>query len=215
MKRIVMFGASGHAKVVWEAIKLTKQFELVGVQDPKLTVGDKWLNEIPVLTIEDAVRIGAGVIGIGENHIREKVANEILAKNKNFSFETIIHPKAIKSESSKIGKGTVVLAGVIVNADATIGDHVILNTGCVIEHDCDLADYSFVGPNAALGGNVHVDKSSVVGLGSSVKQGVRIGTNSILGMGGVLLIDLPSNQVAYGCPAKLSKSRTSNQNFFS
>lgn len=143
------------------------------------------------------------VLAIGDNKIRQKIANLIVSKNKKLL--NIIHPTAIISNYTTFGKGNFIAANVIVNSLAKIENNCILNTGCIIEHECTIENGAHVAPGAVLAGNVSVGKNSFVGANSVVKQGITIGNDVIVGAGSVVVHDIPDNEIWVGNPAKKLK----------
>lgn len=196
---IVLYGASGHCKVIMDSIFLQGDtIEAILDDSPK----KKHLYEIPIIKAGDFKVSNDTLltISIGDNKVRKMISEKISAK-----FHTVIHPKAILSEYSSIGEGTVVMAGAIVNPDSVIGKHCIINTGAVIDHDCTIGDYAHISPNAALAGDVKVGEGTHVGIGASVIQGVTIGKWAIIGAGSVVLKDVEDYAVVVGNPGRIIK----------
>lgn len=214
MKSIVLFGGGGHAKVIADAIEKKGECVIAGIVNPKSTLGEIWFNKYKIISFDDALKIGAGVVAIGDSRDRQSQVEKILSANSHFSFSTIIHPEAIIAREAHIDAGTVVMAGAIINSSAVVGKHAVINTGAVIEHDCKLGDYTFIGPKAAIAGNVQIEASSFIGMGALVKQGLKIGRNVLVGMGSVVLSNLPDNVTALGTPAKVCKKRNEGDRFF-
>ena len=104
------------------------------------------------------------VIAIGDNHARKREAENHGA----YSFPILIHPKASVSRYAKIGKGTVIMAGAVVQADAVIGDFCILNTLASADHDTRIGNFVHLAPGARLCGGVVVGEGSLVGVGVSL-----------------------------------------------
>ena len=100
-----------------------------------------------------------GIIGIGDNHLREKIYKDIKKIKKNFKWEKIISKNSIISEKVKIGDGSFVVSGSIINTGSVIGRHCIINTSSSIDHDNIFEDFSSTGPGVITGGNVTVKKN--------------------------------------------------------
>lgn len=198
-----LYGASGHCKVVIDAIELSsdKIIEAVFDDNPK----GNFIAGIPVLVSNnDALeKCDDFIITIGNNTIRKKIAKKL-----NTNYLTVFHTKSIVAKSVEVGDGTVVLAGAIVNSDVKIGMHCIINSGVVIEHDCEIDNYVHVSPCASLAGNVVVGEGTHIGIGSSVIQGIKIGKWVTIGAGAVILKDVPDYAVVVGNPGKTIKFNT-------
>ncbi|TGD57145.1 acetyltransferase [Flavobacterium humi] len=196
---IVLYGASGHCKVIIDILQCNNQPVQAIIDDaPKLGT----ILDIPIIHTKqfDFSTAQNMILSIGNNKVRKRLAAEL-----PFNFSTAIHPKAIVSNHASLGEGTVVMGGAVVNPDATIGKHCIINTGAVIEHDCRIEDYAHISPNASLAGGVTVGEGTQVGIGASVIQGIKIGKWVVIGAGAVIINDIPDNVVVVGNPGRILK----------
>ncbi len=196
---VVLFGASGHGKVIIDILQSNSfPIELVLDDHPKTAT----LLGVPVLRASnfDFTKMQNMIISIGNNKIRKTISEKF-----KVNYINAIHPTVILSKNSTIGLGTVVMAGVIVNADASIGNHCILNTGAIIEHDCCIDNYVHVSPGVSLAGNVTIGEGSHIGIGACVLQGVKIGKWVTIGAGAVVLNDVPDYAIAVGNPVRIIK----------
>jgi acetyltransferase EpsM len=196
---MVIYGASGHGKVIAEILESNGIDDLVFVDDRPS--GNTFLG-YPLLHTSALEQLQPHnvVIAVGNNRIRK-----VISENLTYNFSKAIHPSAQISKRSEIGEGTVVMAGVSVNSGSNIGKHVILNTNCSIDHDCIIADFVHVSPNAALAGNVIVGEGTHIGIGASVIQGISIGKYVTVGAGAVIIEDVPDYAVIVGVPGKIIK----------
>lgn len=203
-KSLIIIGYSGHAYVVLETA-FDNGFEVIGYADRERANIDRF--NIPYLGFEkedDFVGWKSDipfVLGIGDNKLRQNIANLIECKGK--TIETVIHKTGQISKSAKIGQGTFINKNVVVNAFALVGKNVILNTGCIIEHECILHDAVHIAPSAVLAGNVSVGERTFIGANAVVKQGVIIGKDVIIGAGSVIVTDIPDGKKVVGNPGRI------------
>lgn len=190
-----LYGASGHAKVIID-ILIAQGITVDGLIDDDESIDE--LLGYPVFHGE--FNLSPLIISIGQNSIRKKIA-----ENLNVDFGMVVHPSAIISGCSSIGKGTVVMQGAIIQSCASIGEHCIINTGASVDHDCRIGDFVHISPHATLCGNVSVGEGAWVGAGTTVIPGVKIGKWSVVGAGSVVLDDIPDGVVAVGNPCKVIK----------
>ena len=197
---MILYGASGHCKVVIDALKSSNNFDIDFVFDDH-PVSKMILGLTVVKTnVELLNKNNKVIVTIGNNASRKKIVESL-----NCKFSNAVHSKAIISEFSKIDSGTVVLAGAVINADVTVGQHCIINSGAVVEHDCQIDNFVHVSPNASLAGNVHLGEGVHVGIGATVLQGISIGKWAVVGAGAVVLQDVPNFAVVVGNPARIIK----------
>jgi len=213
--KIIIYGGSGHAKVVADIIEKTNEHQIAGFIDDTGT-GDASFIGYPVYrTICDPRLKGivAGIVAIGDNWGRALVVKKILTEIPLFQFITAVHPSALIGRGVSIGEGTVIMPGVAINADTRIGRHCIANTSSSIDHDCVVEDFSSVAPGVVMGGNVTVRTSTAIGLGSRIIQRVVIGQNTVIGAGALVTKSLPDNIVAYGSPCRFIRTRNCDDGY--
>lgn len=208
-KKLAIWGASGHALVVAEMVRLQKEYELVGfLDDTNIERKNKQFLGLPVYDgeqLDELKDLGVNnmILGFGDCQARLKLHS--VAKEKGFSFITAIHPNAVVSQNVEIGEGSVIAAGAVVNPGSKIGCNVIVNTCASVDHECVVKDGAHVCPGVHLGGRVTIGRGTWIGIGTTVTERVKIGDHSIIGAGSLVLRDTPSKAVAYGVPAKVRR----------
>jgi len=193
-KKLFIYGASGHGKVVADIATEIGFKDIDFVDDGKNRYID--FNKFILKNIRDCFF----ALGIGDNKTRKAVYNKLV--KYGYNIITLIHPKAIVAKNIKIGEGSVVMPGAIINIDTNIGTGVIVNSGSIIEHDCNIGDFVHISPNVSLAGNVKVGENSHVGIGASIIQNINIGRNCMVGAGAVVIDNVIDYQTAVGVPAK-------------
>lgn len=137
---IRLVGDGGHAKVVREVIA-------EAFPSWKLAL-NRWFGPDYVF------------VAVGNNYHRRKEVNQ-----SNGPFITLIHPAAHISPTARIGMGTIIMAGAVIQANVKIGRHCIINTGASVDHDCVIEDFVHIAPGVNLCGGVHVGEGSLLAVG--------------------------------------------------
>ena len=199
MSDLIIIGGSGHAEVLAD-IALKNGYTIAGFLDDneKTTevLGFKVLGKVSdCLKYKNDCKF---VIGIGNNAIRQRIAEEYSELN----FVTLIHPTASIGLNATIAEGTVVMPMAVINACATIGKQTIINSGAVIEHDCLVGDYCLIAPHATLCGVVKISNNVHIGAGSVVNQTLSVCDNVIVGSGSVITKNITEPGTYVGIPAK-------------
>ena len=155
MNSLVLYGAGGHAKVIYDII-LSNDMLLEFLVDDNPPADFFHHLEIYKPT-EELLRKHKVIVAVGDANAREKIVNKL---HGICDFETLIHRSAFVSRFSELGDGTVVMPQVCVNAEVKIGNHCIINTASVIEHDCVIEDFVHISPTVTLAGNITIKKKS-------------------------------------------------------
>ncbi|MCT8140345.1 NeuD/PglB/VioB family sugar acetyltransferase [Anaerobacillus sp. CMMVII] len=209
-EKIIVIGSGSLGKLTVDCILGNRDFSPnnIAILDDDLNTHGKKLLGVPVVGTVDQAQILSNikgisfVIAIANNKIRKKIANDY----PDLNFRSIISNKATISQFSNIGKGSIVLPGVVVDPDACIKEHVIVNKASTIAHDVILQDFSQVSPGVNFGGFVVLGECSFIGLGASVLPSIKIAKNVVIGAGAVVTKDIDiSSTVFIGNPAKLLK----------
>ena len=146
-------------------------------------------------------------IAVGDNWKRHLVKKKVSKIAPNLNYVSSMHPCAQVARNVKIGIGTVVMGGAIINGDSTVGQFCIINSNASLDHDCIMEDFSSLAPNATVGGSVRIGGFSAVSLGANVIHGRRIGKHTVVGAGSLVIHDMPDFSVALGSPAEVVRER--------
>ena len=185
MKEIILIGAGGHCKSCIDIIEDSKEFKIKGIIDSKKTdvtkvlthkiIGyDKDLKKILVNNQNVHIAIGQ----IKSSSRRVKMYDNL--KKFNIMMPIIKSKRSYISKFSKINLGTIIMHGVIINADVEIGINSIINTNSLIEHDVKIGNFSHISTGAKINGNVIIGNNVFVGSGAVIKEGIKIDDNSII-----------------------------------
>ena len=197
---LLLIGAGGHAKSCIEIIESNGLFTIAEVIGDESDRGTSILGRTIRFCDSDLVNLrnefDYAFVAVGQIHSpanRKKIYSTL--SELGYEIPTFISRNAQVSRHARIGSGSIVMNGVIVNADCKVGENVILNTGSIIEHDVLIGNHCHVSTGVIINGNAMIGEDSFIGSGSTIRNGVEIGTNSFIGMGSTVINSMPANTV--------------------
>lgn len=206
MKRVVLIGGGGHARVLISALA-ELEVDILGIVDPALVPGEK-MSGVRILGDESALKqllpkevTLVNAVG-SSSDLTSRREVYVRLRGKGFDFMKVVHPRAFVAADAKLGEAVQVMAGALIQSNVHIGENAIVNTGSVIEHDCRIGKHVHVASGAVIAGNVIIGDSVHVGCGATVIQGAKVGNESLIGAGGVVIRDVPSKSKVAGVPAR-------------
>jgi sugar O-acyltransferase (sialic acid O-acetyltransferase NeuD family) len=198
-----VLGAGGHAKVVIATLRAAGR-RVVAVWDDDPAREGTTLLGVPIRgPVAGCPRDPEVVLAIGANDVRARLAAELPNP-----FATVVHPSVPVDEETRIGPGTVVLAGAVVQVGAVVGAHVIVNIQASVSHDTRIGDFAHLSAGVHLGGGAQVRTGAFLGLGVVVKPGLVVGAWATVGAGSVVIRPVEEGTTVVGCPARPIHERT-------
>lgn len=213
-RNIVLWGAAGQAKVLWELFEYTHDRVIALFENNPQVVRLSQKKSVPIyygksgflewksITHPDQNQI-YGLAAIGGSGGQDRVELQSFMHMHHILPITALHPTAFVAKDAEIGQSCQVLAHATICSEAVLGDSCIVNSSAVIEHECILGTGVHIGPGANLAGLVKVGDYSFIGTGAIILPRVKIGNNTIVGAGAVVTKDVADNMTVVGNPAKL------------
>jgi len=205
-REVVIFGASGHGKVIIDIVEKAGQYRVAFLVDDDPKYKGKQFFGYPViggreslLAAEQADKLPV-IVAIGNNETRMNVAAWL--NDRGFASVSAIHPSAQLARGVSVGVGSVVMAAAVINSDTAIGNNVIINTGATVDHDCRIGDGVHIAPGCHLCGGVSVGDCSLIGAGCVLIPGVCVGRHVVLGARSTVIHNIGDGAKAVGSPAK-------------
>lgn len=124
-----------------------------------------------------------------------------LLEGKGAEFVSVIHPRALISDYTKIGKGAVIYPGARMSPNSSIGDYVtLLDTG--IGHDAVVEDYAVISAGCAIMRSVYIGAGAFIGANAVLMPGIKVGNSAYVGAGSVVVRHVRDGYRVFGNPAK-------------
>ena len=216
MKKIVILGTGGHARMVatlihdmaahGHEVSIAGYSVPVGELDQRRDpIGGKVLGEdtiLPELARNGTAThfaIGRGSVLGGETD-RPRLFD--LAVAAGLEPASVWHHTATVFPTATLGGGAVLMAGSIVCADVVLGPNVIVNTNSSVDHDGKIGAHTHISAGVTLAGTVTVGSNCFIGVGSTISHSIVIGDDVTVGAGAMVIRDVESGRIVKGVPAK-------------
>ncbi len=209
---LLIWGASGHALVVADAVRCGGRLNIAGfIDDVNPGRAGESFGGSRIIGGRDVIKDlqSSGVVwafaAVGDNAARVELGQVL--RDAGFRLPVIVHPRAIVADAIVLGDGTYVAAGCVICPEAHIGRSVIVNTAATVDHHCLIGEGAHVAPGAHLAGWVSVGEQALIGVGASVRDRIRIGARAVIGAGAAVVTDIPAGTTACGVPARVREDQ--------
>ena len=206
-KKTFILGIGSHSKLIYNClIKGKKKIKVDGFiyfknKPNKISmIGKKY--KLPIYDIKKIPLKSNIYIGIGDHILRSKIYDEIKQK---FNFPNYISNNSLIADGVKIGRGSIILDGCILNYNSEISENCLINTGSIIEHDVKIGNNCNISPGSIICGKTVIEDNCLIGAGSIIQDGIHIKKNSLIGSGSNVINNVKSNSLLFGNPAKKKK----------
>lgn len=210
LKKVVVIGGGGYAKVVISIIKELDCYEIYGYTDNAdngSILGVRYLGDDRILKeVYSRDNVEKAVLGVGQlqdSTLRRSIVCRL--KKIGFFFPAIVSKTAILSDGVKLGEGTIVRDNATISASSTVGSYSIIGTSANINHDSTIGSYSNIAIGSNIGAEVNIGDDVLVGMGTVVMNKINVIDKCLIGAGSLVLKNCEVPGVYYGSPAKKIK----------
>lgn len=140
------------------------------------------------------------VFGIASPKVRLLLGEKLLAKGGEFL--TYIHPTAVVSQFTTIGRGCFLGPYSIISTDVRIGDFVAINCATSVGHDCTIGDGCMINSHCDLTGHTQFGKGVFFGTSVCVVPKIKVGDFAALGAGSTVVRNVKAGTTVMGPAAQ-------------
>lgn len=209
-RKLLVFGAGGHAKSVIAAIDAGSEQEVAAIlTEVEAEAGSSLLGH-PVVHRAAGVAwarsagVSHAIVAIGDNRVRARIGQSLAAEG--FTLATVIHPLAWVAPAATIGPGSFVHVFAVVGPASSIGPGSIISAHAVVGHDTMVGAWAHLTPGTRIGGGATIGEGAFLGMGCTVLPRVKIGAHASVGANSVVHKDIPEGAIVAGNPARMIKS---------
>lgn len=207
MKNLIILGAGNIGRIVYEYVRLMKEYQTEWNISGYLEFADKKVVADPnypaiIGTIEDYQPQSDDVFVCSYAAVSDREKSVRIIESKGGAFVNVIHPTANILSTNKMGVGNVIGAFTTLSVNTEVGNHCIVQDHCNVGHDCVLGDFThlYVG-NIVCGINTLGSKVTLY-TGSVIYPKFKIGDNAVVGAGSIVMKAVKPDTTVMGNPAK-------------
>jgi sugar O-acyltransferase (sialic acid O-acetyltransferase NeuD family) len=203
---LIIVCAGGFGRETAAVVVRDDRWELLGFADDDPALRGTAVGGIPVLGSPEAAIAQAPDAQVAvcqarpSSDLRRALVSRLRLPADRYA--TIVHPTSWLADSTTVGPGTVILAGVVATSTITIGRHVAVMPSVVIAHDAVVEDYATLAAGVQIGGGVRIGSGAYIGMGALLRDGITVGSGALIGMGAVVTRSVPSGEIWFGVPAR-------------
>ncbi len=181
MKKVLVYGSQEFGVVI-KALVTRCGYEFVGFIDD-YNSGEEVLGGFDQVSRRYPPASYELAIAVGYNNLlaRWKVFQKV--KQHGYVLPRLVHPQAYVHDLDKVGEGSVVMAGAVVDVNARLGPLTVVWPSVVVNHDSGIAANTFLSPNSTVCGFVTIGEHCFVGAGTTIVDHVNVPTESFLKAG--------------------------------
>jgi sugar O-acyltransferase (sialic acid O-acetyltransferase NeuD family) len=196
LRRLLILGAGGFGREVWQYASDCGQFEVVGFLDDDPT------DERTVGSAHDADKHPgcSFVIAVGDPRTRMELGQRVLKVGGHLA--SIVHPTAYVAPDALVGEGSILAPFSMVGVRGKVGANCALNLYASVGHDAVLNDHGVLSPYSTLNGHAVVGEGGFLGTHAAVAPGVVIGGWSKISSGTVGSHNVEAGSLIAGAPAR-------------
>jgi len=174
--QLILIGGGGHCVSCIDVIELENKYRIIGILDQKEKIGHDLMGYTYIGTDEDIpnyIKSNCNfLITIGQiknPKIRIKLFSFLEENEANIA--TIVSPRSYVSKHAYVGKGSIVMHDVLINAKSRIGNNCIINNKALIEHGVVIEDHCHISTSAIVNGDCLIKEGTFLGSNSTIQEG--------------------------------------------
>jgi len=142
------------------------------------------------------------IVAIGASHGKARYLISKNLENVGLIPLSLVSKMSIVDKTAKIGKGSQIEPGAIIQCHSEIGDYCIINTNSTIEHSSKIGNGCHIMGGASIAGRVRIGNYVSIGTNSTILPDIKVGSGAYIGAGSVVTKNVKENEIVIGIPAK-------------
>lgn len=181
MKTLLIIGAGGHGRCCLDIAREDNSYDTISFLDDN-AVGQCINGALVIGRVESLSQYTAEYqdvfVAIGNNALRKALILE--AEALGYKMVSLISLRAVVSDYARIGKGSVIFPGTVVEANANLGEGCIVAANATINHDAIIHECSLINSNTVIRPNTDIGELSSIGSRCVITFGKKVEVGSVV-----------------------------------
>lgn len=211
MSSVLIFGAGQVAEVFAEVLT-SHGFRIAAfVVDAAYWEPAKFIAQAPVVAYENLhltslSNVKHFVVGMSFRGLNTLRAAKFAAmRQKGFEPLTFVDQHARVAPSAKIGAGSFIFDGNVIQSGVEIGENCVLWSSNHVGHHSKIGDHVWVSSHAVISGAVEIGECTFVGVNATITDNRKLGCRNVIGAGALITRNTANDEVyAPHCTEKSS-----------
>ena len=197
--KVLVYGSSELGQVVKNLVKVCGHDFEGFIDDYK--EGDLVIGTYEYIKTQSQYKWHGIAIAIGYKDLAKRWDIYQKLNIDGYKIISLIHPQALISPTSNIGRGSIIMMGAIVDCFTEIKELSVLWNGSVVSHNSIIGENSFISPNATICGCTEIGRNTFIGAGSIITDHKKVPERSFIKAGSVIniqqnaIIDIKSGSI--------------------
>lgn len=206
MKRSVVIGCGGHARVLLSLLSEQLDYSIEGIIDTAAPRAGEVIMGIPVIgSVSDLPQLkDAGIsnlfLALGDNESRRTWFEQTAAMG--FLHPNLISGQAMVDPTASLGCANVICARAFIGPLAAIGNNNLINTASIVEHEAIVGNHSHLAPSSVVCGRTKIGDEVFLGANATVIDRISVASNVVIGAGATVVKPIDKQGIYTGTPAR-------------
>ena len=185
-RRVALYGAGYLAQQVHHhlAAYCAQQLDVLGFIDDTKPAGEPVIAGLNTLGGLDAAiasqDLAPGAIdivfAIGYSNMRARRAALDRVRAAGYALQGVVHPRAIVEPGAKVGEGSIVLGGAVLDQQVEIGVACFIDIGVRLGAGTVIGDGNYLSSGTSTGSRVRMGDDCFIGMDVTITTDVEVGS---------------------------------------
>lgn len=198
---IVLIGNGITADILQSYVSLDDRYNIVACSIDAKYIDKEVQYGVPVIPITNLLKKFPPnevklIMAVGYRNLN-KTRSDVFSQVNDMGYEceAYIHPKAMVFAEGRVGAGSVVLAGTVIEPHATVGLNSMIWANCTVAHHSNIGNHCWIASGSVVAGQATVKDRTFLGVNVTISNQVVVGQDNLIGGHAMIQKNTKDNEV--------------------